>query len=122
MTTKRARSARRGRRCGFAATDCRSRVSSRRAAMTSKTCCGRAAMPDPDDSITSSFAGAVAVEFPAALPDLIIDKGNLPAAVREIRDLLAADGNLFDRGSILVAVRSDAATGALSTHELRVSN
>jgi hypothetical protein len=66
-------------------------------------------MPDPDDNITSSFAGAVAVDFPDTLPDLIIDKGNLPAAVREIRDLLAADGNLFDRGSILVAVQSDAA-------------
>jgi hypothetical protein len=31
-------------------------------------------------------------------PDLIVDNGNLPATARELRDLLAGSGRLFDRG------------------------
>ena len=31
-------------------------------------------------------------------PDLIVDSGDLPATARELRDLLAHSGCLFDRG------------------------
>src|SRR5450432_1450539 len=34
----------------------------------------------------------------AEKPDLIIDNGDLPATAREVRDLLAQSGCIFDRG------------------------
>jgi hypothetical protein len=34
----------------------------------------------------------------AQVPDLIVDRGNLPATAREIRDLFANAGSFFDRG------------------------
>ena len=34
----------------------------------------------------------------AEKPDLIVDPGDLPATARELRDLLASSGRLFDRG------------------------
>jgi hypothetical protein len=38
-------------------------------------------------------------------PELIVDFGDLPATARELRDLLASTGNLFDRGTPVKVVQ-----------------
>src|ERR1039458_4319171 len=50
-------------------------------------------------------------------PDLVINDADRPETVRELRELLAASGLLFDRGQTLVQViRGD--DGTLRTKEL----
>ena len=39
-------------------------------------------------------------------PDLIVDNGDLPGTAREVRDLLARTGYIFDRGLPVKLVKS----------------
>jgi hypothetical protein len=50
--------------------------------------------------LIADILGGDAMAAPASSekPDLIIDGGDLPATARDLRDLLAQSGNLFDRG------------------------
>jgi hypothetical protein len=60
-------------------------------------------------------------EMPDGKPVLIIDDGDLPATVRELRDLFAADGCLFDR-DMPVRLVQPADGGPMIARGLRVNN
>jgi putative DNA primase/helicase len=65
-----------------------------------------------DDTIENSSRGTPAEDCTRSLsqgskrPDLIVDNGDLPATAREVRDLLARSGYIFDRGMPAKLVKS----------------
>jgi hypothetical protein len=54
-------------------------------------------------------------------PSLLIQSGDLPATARELRDLLVADGNLYDRG-MPVKLIQPAGGGAMAATRLTVNS
>jgi hypothetical protein len=65
-----------------------------------------------DDAIENSSRGTSTEDGTRSFsrgskrPDLIVDSGDLPATAREVRDLLARSGNIFDRGMPVKLVKS----------------
>lgn len=74
------------------------------------------ALNEPNDEVDDAIVGR-----PAGLPPLIVHDGDLPATARELRDLLAAGGALYDRG-LPVRLVTPADGGPTTARPLSVHN